>query len=392
MTSLTGYIIKRLETKAKDAKLREQYGIASGIIGIFLNFSLFAIKLVVGLFLGSVAVMADAVNNLMDSISSIITIVGFKVSAKPADKEHPFGHGRLEDIAGLIIAILIIFVGFEFARSSLDRVLNPEEINFSWVSIGLLAFSFFVKIWMWAFNKRIGHRIKSNALLAVATDSRNDCVISVFTIVSLFVAHYFGIHADGVAGLVISVFFMYSGYKAAHGAVSSILGKPADKALANSIKEIVLGYDGVIGVHDLVVHEYGIAKRVATIHVEMDASINLGVAHEITDQAAKEVFKKLGIDLTIHLDPIDTKCPQLVPLTIVVRDFLKANYPLTDAHEFRVVCEQPKSQLVFDLQLPHGISQKDISHLLNEIDAEVAKHVDNMDVVANLEHGYINAE
>ncbi|MCL2752565.1 MAG: cation diffusion facilitator family transporter [Defluviitaleaceae bacterium] len=389
---MTQYIINRLEKNAKDAQLRKQYGLASGIIGIFLNFLLFVIKLVVGLFLGSVAIMADAVNNLMDSASSIITIVGFKISAKPADKEHPFGHGRLEDVVGLIIAILIIFVGLEFARSSFDRILNPEDINFSWLSIALLSFSFFVKLWMYGFNKKIGRRIKSNPLLAVATDSRNDCIISIFTVSSLIVAYYFDIHVDGVAGILVSLFFIYSGYKAAHGAVSSILGKPANKELADSIKEIVLGYDGIIGVHDLAIHEYGMAKLVATIHVEMDMEKTLGNAHDIADKAAKDVLDKLSVDLTMHLDPIDVNCPHLGLLKDLTRAYIAANCNDSDAHEFRISGTAPKLQLIFDLQLPYGKPQSDIDALLSGLDNEISKHMQDVEIVANVEYGYIETE
>ncbi|MCL2575919.1 MAG: cation diffusion facilitator family transporter [Defluviitaleaceae bacterium] len=383
---LTGYVIRKLEAKAQGAELRKKYGFASGIVGVVLNTLLFLLKLAVGILLGSVAVMADAFNNLSDSANSIVTIIGFKISSKPADKEHPFGHGRLEDIIGLIIAISIIFVGLEFGRSSIVNIFSPQEINFSWVSIGVLVFGFFVKFWKMMFNYRIGKRIKSTALLVVAADSRNDCIISAFTVISILVAHYFGIYADGVAGLLVSIVLLFSGYKAAQEAISSILGKPSDKETADNIKKIVLAQNGVLGVHDLVVHAYGAVHRVATIHVEMDGDSTLETAHDIAAVAERAVLDKLGIGLTVHLDPIDTNCLELIPLRDIVKAYFKNHCPKADAHEFRIVHNHNKLQLVFDLQLPQDLSVDEQKNLINGLKQQIG---DGVDIIVNLESGFI---
>ncbi|MDR2167265.1 MAG: cation diffusion facilitator family transporter [Clostridiales bacterium] len=374
------FVIKKIESKGS----RQAYGVASGIIGIFLNFLLFVLKLVVGFVLGSVAVMADAFNNLADSASSLVTIVGFRMSAKPADKEHPFGHGRIEDVAGLIIAMSMIFIGIEFARSSIMSIIAPEPLNFSWVSVGLLVLGFFVKLWMFAFNRRLGRKIGSNVLHAVATDSRNDCIIAAFTLMAIFAAHLFGINADGPAGLVVSLILIHGGYKSARDSASAIIGKPAEKAIAQAIKEIVLGHEGVLGAHDLVVHNYGPGKNVATIHMEVDMHTPLNLCHDMADAVEAAVLAQLGISLTVHLDPIDTNCK----LSDIVKIYLGENYPCANAHEFK----KSDNFFKFELQLPHGFDKNLQNTLLAEIRQKIAEQEAETTVEIDIEFGFVEED
>ena len=287
----------------KKARTREGYGLLSGIIGIFLNFLLFASKFVVGLVIGSVAVVADAFNNLADATSSVVTIIGFKLSAKPADKEHPFGHGRLEEVAGFIIAMTMIFVGIEFSRASISNIITPEPLYFSWIAVGILLFGFFVKLWMFFFNRRLGKKISSNALLNVAADARIDCVISAFTVAAIFITHLFDVYIDGFAGLAVSLFILYQGYSSAKQSISAILGSPPDPETVLAIEEIILAHAEVLGVHDLTVHNYGAHKNIATIHVEVDEKLTLQECSKISEEICGWVLEKLGIALTVHFDP-----------------------------------------------------------------------------------------
>lgn len=335
----------------KTDKSREFAGFASGIVGIVANLLLFILKLLVGLTLGSVAVIADAFNNLTDTASSIITLAGFKMSAKPADKEHPFGHGRMEDVAALVISMVIIFLGIEFARSSISAIFNPEPLYFSWLSLGLLVAGFFVKLWMFFLNKRLGKKVGSVALKNIATDSINDCIITAFVIVSIVMAHAWGWHMDGWAGLAVSLILLLSGCKALREAASAIIGKPADKTTASAIKNIALSQSGVIDVHDLVVHNYGAGKNVATIHIEVDADTSLRVSHDIASQVEFDVLEKLGIPLTVHLDPTDIYDQNLHNFKGIVKSYLEARCSGAHAHEFVI----NNNNLFFDLQLPHGL-------------------------------------
>ncbi|MCL2855020.1 MAG: cation diffusion facilitator family transporter [Defluviitaleaceae bacterium] len=342
-------MIKLILKKAD--KKREFAGFASGVIGIFANLLLFGLKLAAGLVLGSVAVIADAFNNLTDTAASVITLVGFKVSQKPADKEHPFGHGRMEDVAALVIAMVILFLGLEFARSSISAILNPEPLNFSWLSVGLLAFSFFVKLWMFFFNGALGKRLKSAVLKNVATDSINDCIVMAFIIASIFVAHAWGWQVDGWAGLIVSAILLWSGGKALWEAASAIIGKPADKVVVRAIKDIVLTQEGVIDIHDLVVHNYGAGKNVATIHIEIDMNQTLQKSHDIADCVEHAVLAQLGIILTAHLDPVDVSDQNLHNLKKITKSYLYDHCPAAHAHEFKL----EDGKLALELQLPHGL-------------------------------------
>ncbi|MCL2574552.1 MAG: cation diffusion facilitator family transporter [Defluviitaleaceae bacterium] len=375
-----------------DSNKREAYGRRSGIIGIVLNFCLFAMKLVVGIFTGSVAVMADAVNNLSDAANSVVTLIAFKVADKPADKEHPFGHGRIEDIAGLIIAISILLLGAEFIRSSVTNIISPPEMDASISAISFLAVGFFVKLWMYFYNRRLARAIDSDVLMVVAKDSRNDCFINIATIVSLIAISYFDIYIDGYMGILISLVLLHTGFTATRGIFTNIIGKPIDKKTADAIIDIVMSNKEIIGTHDLVVHNYGPRRNVATIHAEVPASLSIIDAHAAIDAAEAAVQKLLGIALTIHLDPIETENELLNSIKNAVQNFLAKQCPKADAHEFRFVEGIPRHLLIFELELPHGILRSDSDSLVDDIKELITEICADCEIKINLEFGYVAKE
>ena len=371
---------------------REAYGRRSGVIGIILNFCLFVMKLFVGIFTGSIAVIADAVNNLSDAANSVVTLVGFRLAARPADKEHPFGHGRVEDIVGIVIAMSIILLGVEFIRSSIENIIDPPHMDASILAISLLGAGFFVKLWMYFYNRRLARTINSEVLMMVAKDSRNDCFINLATISSLAVTAYFDLYIDGWMGILISAVLLHTGIMAAKGIFGNILGKPVDKQTADNIIAIVMAQDGIIGTHDLVVHNYGPARNVATIHAEMPMTVSIVDAHASIDAAEAAVAEKLGIALTIHLDPVDTNNEQLNDIKSITQGFLAANHPKTDAHEFRFVERTPGRLLIFELELPHGTKKAESDSIVADIRQLIRKSYPDCNIKINIEFGFVAEE
>ena len=373
---------------------REAYGRRSGVIGIILNLCLFVMKLFVGIFSGSIAVMADAVNNLSDAANSIVTLVGFRLAGKPADKEHPFGHGRIEDIAGIVIAMSIIVLGAEFIRSSIVNIIDPPPMDASILAIALLVAGFFVKLWMYFYNRRLGRAIDSDVLLMVAKDSRNDCFINLSTIASLVAISYFGLYIDGYMGILISGVLLHTGIMAAKGIFGNLLGKPVDKKTADAIIDIVTQQDGIIGTHDLIVHNYGPKRNVATIHAEVPMTASVVDAHAAIDAAEAAVMKQLGIALTIHLDPVDADNEHLNSIKTITQSYLDKNCPKADAHEFRFVegTAAPGRLLVFELELPHGTQRSESNRIVAGIKGRVHGTFPDCDIKINIEFGFVAEE
>ncbi|MDR2183262.1 MAG: cation diffusion facilitator family transporter [Clostridiales bacterium] len=372
---------------------RQVYGRRSGVIGIILNFCLFVMKLLVGIFSGSIAVVADAVNNLSDAANSVVTLVGFRMAGKPADKEHPFGHGRLEDIVGIIIAVSIIILGVEFIRSSVANIIDPPGMDAGFAAIALLVAGFFIKLWMYFYNRRLAREIDSDALMMVAKDSRNDCFINIGTIASLVAAAFFGLYIDGFVGILISLVLLYTGITSAKAIFGNILGKPADKQTAEAIIRIVMSQDGIIGTHDLVVHNYGPMRNVATIHAEMPNDISIVDAHTAIDAAEAAVMSQMGIALTIHLDPVDTDNKQLNDIKAATRDFLAESCPKADAHDFRfIACAKSGRQLIFELELPHGTQNTEIDGIVAEIKERLGQTNPDYGIKINTEFSFVAEE
>lgn len=349
---ITDYLIKTFvkdNERVDNIKVRNTYGNLAGAIGIIVNVLLFAIKLSVGLLAGSVAVMADAFNNLSDAASSIITIIGFKMANKPADAEHPFGHGRIEYISALIVSFLVMLVGLQFVKSSLERITNPATVKFEVIPFLLLLVSIFFKLWLSKFNKNIGHRINSSALKAAATDALGDVFTSSTVVISFLLAKFTQFPLDGYIGVFVACAIIYSGYGLIKETLNPLLGEAPDPVLVSNISDMVMSYDNINGIHDLVVHNYGPGRIMASIHAEIPSDIDVMTIHHIIDTAEREISKKLNIYLVIHMDPICVDTEEIVDARKVVEDVLKTYPSVKSLHDFRVVGENDIKNLIFDI-------------------------------------------
>lgn len=367
---MTQFIIRHFIPDAdnvRDAQVRERYGVVSGIVGIFCNVFLFAIKLIIGLITGSISIAADAVNNLSDGLSSLISVVGFKLAGKAPDSKHPFGYGRTEYLAGLAVAFLIGMVGVEFAKTSIDHILHPSAVLFSPVLLVILALSMLVKLWMGAFNRNLGNRIDSTVLRAAMQDSINDVITTSVVIIGMIASQFTSIPVDGYIGLIVAVFILWSGIGIARDTLSPLIGQAADPDIVQSIEDIVLSFDGIIGVHDLIVHNYGAGKSLASLHVEVPDSANFVAIHEVVDEAEKAVWQQTGVFLVIHMDPVsvdDEHIQQLREMTLSA--IVKIDNRLT-MHDFRAVDGDRQINLIFDIVAPFEYQGEKQQQLLKEI-------------------------
>lgn len=349
---ITNYLVKTFvknSEKVDDIKVRNAYGNLAGSVGILVNVVLFAVKLSVGLLAGSVAVMADAFNNLSDAASSIITIVGFKLANKPADAEHPFGHGRIEYISALIVSFLVMLVGLQFVKSSFDRITNPASVRFEVIPFLLLLVSILFKFWLSTFNKNIGHKINSSALKAAATDALGDVFTSSTVVISFLLAKFTQFPLDGYIGVFVACAIIYSGYGLIKETLSPLLGEAPDPILVSNISDMVMSYENINGIHDLVVHNYGPGRVMASIHAEIPSNIDVMTIHHIIDTAEREISKKLNIYLVIHMDPICIDNDEIVTARAIVEKVLKEYPAVRSLHDFRVVGEHDIKNLIFDI-------------------------------------------
>jgi len=373
---LSKFLVSRFIKNYKDTKdenVRIKYGFLGGTIGIIANSLLFAVKLSVGLVTHSIAITADAFNNLSDTASSIITIVGFKLANKPADEEHPFGHGRIEYLSALAVSFIIMLVGFQFVKESFDRIFNPAEINFSFVPFVLIVISVMIKLWLSRFNKFIANSIDSGALKASSFDALADVIISSITALSLLLSRWVSFPLDSYLGILVALFILYSGLSLTKETLNPLLGEAPDQALVENIKSGILSYEYISGVHDLVIHNYGPGRCMASIHAEVPCDISIVKIHEVIDKAEKELSNKLKIFLVIHMDPINTNSIEVNKARQELEKVLK-NFPLVKSiHDFRVVGDGLYKNLVFDLVVEHtkGFKAEDEERLKKEIDKEL---------------------
>jgi len=368
--------------------VREKYGRLSGVCGIILNMLLSVLKFMVGAVTNSVAITADAFNNLTDCLTSILTILGFRWSAKPADREHPFGHARIEYIISLAVAGVILITGYEVMRSSVVKIISPEPVYFSIWAIVVMGFSMVVKLWMMRFNKRLGKAINSNTLMAVGIDSRNDVMINAVALFSLIFTVLTGIAVDGYVGVLLALVFFWSGYKVAREALGKIIGNPSDGSVAAKIKEIIKGHESVLGVHDLVVHSYGPGRDMASVHVEVPLNMTLADAHHIVKKIKHAVLAQLEIPLAIQLTPIDLADERLQGIIRIIQSYITKEHSLLHTNEFRIVEAIPKPIIVFDLEFPLVIT-RDKALALRELVAEdIMRVLPQYDCEINIEYGY----
>ena len=342
----------------EDPKVRGAYGKLAGIVGIVCNLLLFAGKLIAGLLSGSVAITADAVNNLSDASSSLVTLLGFKLAERPADEEHPYGHARLEYLSGLAVAALILVIGVELGKSSIEKIINPETILFSWLTLAILIGSILVKLWMALFCYKLGKRIDSATLTATAMDSRNDVISTSAVLLGCLVGHFFGLQIDGYIGTLVALFIIWSGCGIAKETISPLLGKQADAELVKSISDLIMSHEKILGIHDLMVHDYGPGQCFASVHAEMDSRENPLDCHDIIDDIERDALRELRVHLVIHYDPIVTDDEELNQMRALVSAELKQIDPQLTMHDFRMVRGPGHTNLIFDLVIPYSMENR----------------------------------
>ena len=340
------------------AQVRTAVGALAGLVGICCNLLLCGLKLLVGLLAGSVSITADALNNLSDASGSIVTLIGFRVAGKPADEQHPYGHARAEYLSALAVAGLIFFIGFELVKSSVQKILRPEPVVLSALTAVILAVSIGVKLWMALFNRKLGKHIGSSALMATSADSRNDCVATAAVLAAAMVEQFLGLRVDGWFGLGVAAFILWSGWNLARDTVSTLLGEGADPKLREKILDYIASRPGVLGYHDLMVHDYGPGRQFASLHVEMDYREDPLKCHATIDEMERECQRNLNVHLVIHYDPVVTDDPELQRLKERCQTLLRQQDERLTLHDFRMIQGQRHMNLVFDVSLPSDLRQQ----------------------------------
>lgn len=356
--------------------IRARVGKLSGAVGIICNCLLAAGKLIVGHMTSSMSITADGLNNLSDGASSIVTLLGFKLAEKPADRKHPYGHARIEYIAGLTVAVMILFIGLELGKSSVEKLIDPEPIEFSFAAVWVLCASILVKLFMMLFNLKMGRRINSNALLATAADSRNDVMTTSAVLAASIVEHFYDVRIDGVMGIAVSLFILYSGIKLAGETMSPLLGEGANPELQKQITDYINGCPMVLGCHDLMVHDYGPGRRYASIHVEIDKNEDPMACHARIDRMERECLKNYGTHLVIHYDPVVTDDPEVNSTKRLVNTIIKVRDGRLTIHDFRMVDDGESVKMSFDMILPEDLRGQEqsiketVEKALNSLDSK----------------------
>ena len=388
---MTDFLVNKFikdSTNIESTEVRTRYGMLASVVGIFCNVLLFSVKLTIGLILSSLAVTADAFNNLSDAASSIISFIGVKMVGKPADAEHPFGHGRIEYIAALIVSFLVIEVGFTFFKSSISKILHPEEISFDLVPFVILILSILVKLWMAFFNNKLGKRIDSKVMLATAADSLGDVITTSATVLSIIICHFTSINVDAIAGLIVSAIVIWSGISIAKDTLEPLIGERVPAELYQKITDIVESYDGIVGTHDLIVHNYGPNRSMATIHAEVPNDINIEVSNEIIDKIERDVKKDLNILLVIHMDPVEMRDEEVLSLREKTSRIVHALDPKLNFHDFRVLKENEQRNLIFDLVIPDSYSEKDANRVMHQLVSLLHEMDENVECIITLDRSF----
>jgi cation diffusion facilitator family transporter len=392
---LTEFLVKLFVKDYKNVenrKVRTRYGILSSIVGISCNIVLFAVKMVIGMAINSISIMADAFNNLSDAASSIISFIGVKLAERPADKEHPFGHGRFEYLSALAVAFLILQVGFTLFQSAIDKVLHPEALEFNLILIIILCVSVLLKIWLMLFNRKLGRRINSTVMIATSADARNDVIVTSATIISAIISGATGLNIDGYIGLLVSIFVMLAGFNIAKDTLEPLLGEAIDRDLYEKVTRMVQSYEGIVGTHDLIIHNYGPTQRMATIHAEVPNNINFETAHETIDRIEREVLMQTDIFLVIHMDPIEVNNEMVDLKKGMVLEVIKGLEPKATIHDFRLVNGEHQINLIFDLVIPYSYTKDMKQKLLSSIVEELRKEDSRHQCIITMENSFIAEE
>lgn len=386
--------------ETKNPKVREKYGVLGGVLGIICNIILFVVKLVIGIFLNAIAIMSDAFNNLTDSFSSIVSIISAKMSNKKPDKDHPFGHGRIEYISTLIVSFIIVLVGFELLTTSIEKLIagiNGEitiiELNTPFiVSMIILALSLLVKLWMYSYNKYLGKKINSSVLLASSADSISDALTSLSIIVATVVGslllkeNYF--YLDSIMGIVVSIIICINGFKIVLETIKDLLGKPATKEQLEELEEIIMSSDEILGVHDLIIHDYGPGRKFASVHAEVNSNSNFIKVHEIIDEIEQICYGKTGVELVIHMDPIDTTSQDVIEANEVVSSIVNQYNDIT-YHDLRITSGENNINIIFDLVVPFEYSNEQLKEIVSTIKGKAKEKNNKYSLVIKIDRPYV---
>lgn len=373
----------------ENEEVRNKYGTVAGIVGIVSNLLLFILKFSIGFLSGSIAITADAFNNFTDMASSAITMIGFKLASMPADEEHPFGHGRLEYLSALVVAFMVMFVGIKFVQTSFERIMNPVAVQFSLIPFILLLCSMAVKFWLGRFNKIVGEKIDSSALKAVAVDAMGDVFTSGCVVLSYLIAKFTTFPLDGYVGIVVSLIILYAGFSLIKETVSPLLGEAPDAEMVDAIVNGLLEYNIISGVHDLIIHNYGVGRCIASVHAEVPCNIDIMEIHEVIDDAEKDLSKKLNIHLVIHMDPIAVEDEDYIQTRTELARIIARNEKIESMHDLRIVGKGDKKNLVFDVVVDGDLSHSEEEDLKNWVNGEVQKLHPDYNCVILVDKNYV---
>lgn len=374
MTSLLIRLFVKNHENTADPRVRESYGKFAGIVGIVSNVILCVMKIIIGVFSKSIAIIADGINNLADASSSIMTLVGFKLASQPEDEKHPYGHARIEYLTGLFVSILIIIIGVQLLKTSFEKILDPQPLEFSYTTVIILIIAIIIKLWQSMFNRNIGKRISSVTLLATASDSRNDVISTAAVLISVLVGKFTGLHIDGYMGCLVALFIIWSGIQLVRETSNPLLGEAPDEELVEAIRDTVANEPGVLGIHDLMVHNYGPGKIFASMHVEVDADGDLMKSHDIIDNIERHVKDSLNIEFVIHMDPVRTNDPQITRLRTIIEKAFEPLDGVESIHDFRLVPGPTHTNVIFDVVLAPSCSypEKQIQTIADKAVKEAA--------------------
>lgn len=372
MTDLILRIFVRDHKNTKDPAVRDKCGRVAGAVGIVTNFLLFLMKIIVGTVFHSVSVTADAVNNLTDSGSSVVTLIGFKMASKPADEKHPFGHARIEYLSGVIVSFIVIFLGLQLGMSSIEKILTPEENALTPVALVVLVISILAKLWQCLFYRKVGRMIKSESVEATSKDSRNDVIATSVVLLGAVITMLIGVNLDGYMGAAVALFIVFSGVQLTISTADPLLGQAPEGELVQTITEKMLSYPGIIGMHDLAVHNYGVGRCFASAHCEVDAKNDILVSHDLIDNIERDFSRDLGIHMVIHLDPVIVGDARTDALHCKVQSLVTALYPTVTIHDFRVIWGVTHSNIVFDAAVPFAVKDSD-AVITKKLEAEIQK-------------------
>lgn len=376
------------DKNTNDPRVRQMYGILCGGVGIFFNLLLFILKFLAGTLSNSIAIIADAFNNLSDAGSSIITLIGFKMAGQKADPDHPFGHGRIEYISGFLVSIIIFLMGVELIQSSVEKIFHPEPLTFSPLMVIILLLSILIKFYMAFYNRKIGRKIDSAAMLATSTDSFSDTIATSVVLVAALISHFTPYSVDSYCGVLVGLLILYAGFNAAKDTLNPLLGTPPDQEFVSKVEELVISYDSVLGIHDMIVHNYGPGRTIISLHAEVPADGDLLMLHDTIDLIEHRLHNDLHCEAVIHMDPVCVHDAQTQQLKKVIRDILNEIDPIITMHDFRIVSGPTHTNLIFDIVIPYNYPYTDEA-LTKLIDSKVRAYNDTYYTVIEVDKSFI---